>query len=340
MRELSLAELRVIESLLARPDAKQSKEMRDMGMPRRTFQSIRQRVILRRWIEGRLTPDCRPLGRRWVEVALVQPHLEARQRVVEAWNSSEGVVCLWAMSDTLLAVGFTSGEKGSFLVEAANPDNLHWSHSVTVDLEASAIPVFFDYEGAWAKLAGHPPSGGYPRSYPPRPSVNPDETPDRVRHDLEWLFEHSPQSDMGQGEQNVLLRAKYRRRLAQSLNHGWVTQRAFLEPATMCTQVAMPADRMVFVLGALAVGSTSRELLSELRVKSRLAPFLFLADDRAVLIGSLLASPSANPDPTSSPFAVLKRHCTGIHAVRERMESFTPIVDYRFDRLLLDSRKT
>lgn len=343
MRTLLRAEALVGQQLLLDPGAAQVAQMRATGVPRRTFQATRQRILRRGWVEPRLVPDPTALGLPYVTVALAQPYVEAVPKVVEAWRRLPGVVDLWSSGETVLGVRFWPRSASDPAHELPHVDGSHCRsvYQVEVDLRQRGLPIFFDFEGVWSRTAGVARDRAYPRALPrSRGDGEPGDgvvARQRARLVAE-VMEGGPGPRGAMSAGSFLERAHYERRLRRCLAQGWVERRGLLEPASVHDSVETFADRMAFVAATLTEGHTPEELLGALLSEARLAPFLFVSDGSRLLFGVLAADRAASYEPEGRPrttaFEVLKARTTGIVTVREPLRSLGHVVDYRFDRVV------
>ena len=342
MRSLLKAEALVGRSLLAHPDEPQSAQIRATRVPRRTFQSTRQRILGRGWVQQRLVPDPRELGRPIAVLGLVQPYVEAMPRVVDAWRRCPGMVCLWTSGETVFGLAFqprpTSDREPPLpLVDSRS---CRASYTLTVDLRERAIPVFFDFEGAWSRLAGLSRSAQYPRALAaarrPGPTDGAEEDAATARSISLTLAAAGGDGGASFGE-SFLASALQRRRLRRCIANGWIARRAFLDATAVGDTIEGLAERVAFVHAQLRPGADGEAVLATLLNEARIAPFLYATDGRSILFAVLAAEaalpPTSNP-PRTSAFAVLQASTSEIVTIREPLRTLARVIDFRFDALI------
>src|ERR1700693_5209606 len=166
MRFITRAEAQVIEALLAVVPGDEADRVRKSGVPRTTFQTIRRRVLVDGWIQERYVPAPAAVGSGVVRFWLAQPFAERRADVVKRWRTHPGTVILWASPDTVFSVTFDAANYGDSSRPAyLGPIPEDWvrrSWAVAPTPDGVNLPVYFDYEGAWARRVGAPTAISYP----------------------------------------------------------------------------------------------------------------------------------------------------------------------------------
>jgi len=67
--------------------------------------------------------------------------------------------------------------------------------------------------------------------------------------------------------------------------------------------------------------------------QARVAPFLYVDDNRRVFVAFLSPAPPWVTDGRTPVTVVLKRHLRDIEIVREPIAAINPLVNHRYDRL-------
>jgi len=336
MRRLTRVEVAVVRDLLAGPGASVSDRMRELGIPRRTYQTARRRVRLRGWVQERWLPEPVRLGFGRVSFALAHPYLESGADLVAAWRTVPGIVCLWSTPETVFAVRFESGEAPLERWPCTDATKVRELFVLPVDLAARTVPIFFDFEGAWDRLTGSGLSRDYPRALP-RCGSGPPATADAARLRRGQLGDLLEPTVSDADDDGFLGQALVRRRRERARRSGWLERRAFLDPTAVQTSSEELVERFAFVHALLRPEADPTLLLQELRIRSGIAPFLYASDGKALLLGVLSTSslpPRSDGVPRETPLEILRRSATGIVTVREPARGLERPIDYRFERLV------
>ena len=205
-RDLTEPESRVILSLLAASPENERKRIYVSGLSQRTYEVARSRVLAEGWVYERYIPDPMAWGVSYLTIlaaTLTPPDREACRNVLER---SQSTVHLWTSDSFLFAVllGDLSRDPEVDMVLKSHAGPAH-AQRLTIDLSQECLPVFFDFEGVWARLIGTPGPRFYPRSVPdsgpkvresgsPRSSLRTRaEYPSRPRFTRSWwVFAGAP----------------------------------------------------------------------------------------------------------------------------------------------------
>src|SRR5271170_2377071 len=104
MRRLTRAEAIVILSLLASEEVPKRERIRRSGLPSRTFEVARKRVLAAGWVQERYIPNLVLLGRPMLSVVLAHPYAEYLRDVVNRWKVIDGNALLWRGGTSVLGV--------------------------------------------------------------------------------------------------------------------------------------------------------------------------------------------------------------------------------------------
>lgn len=346
MRSLTPAEARVVGALLDTGAMTNQERIARTRIPPRTFETASQRLLTAGIVYDRYVPNPTRFRFPAVGFALARPFVERAADVERRWAGFPGNVVLWRSPDWIFGVFFRSlAPSASSLAEVlVRPGESSRAFCLEVDARDPQVPVYFDFEGAWAALTATAPSAGYPRPLPgageplggPPGSRSPDA--DRV---VGWTLARRPVTlDNGAAGPRRRSPRFFPRPERRALSRGWVEHRVFLDvtriPATPGGSVAGVA----WVLGRLRTGRTPERLFAALRGRGRLAPFLFATDERQVVVGALARAEAhtGSSDPGgaegTAAHGILPEYLEEIELARSPLAAVTAVRDHRYDLLL------
>lgn len=347
MRALTRGEAVVIRSLLAGEPGSEERRAQYTGLSPPAYQSLRRRVMASGWADFRYLPDPVRFGIPKITFSLVHPFADRQREVVQRWANHAGNVLLWASPQTVFGVFF--GRPGT--APPSGPDVLHSSEDaprgfeLTVDVRRPTVPVYFDFEGLWSKVAGFRRPAAYPRGIGWRgPSDRPIDRspiPERSQALAEELVERPFVPDDGTSASfhfRSLLRAGSARKL---ISERLVLPRCYLNVANLPSFGNWVARHLVFLHGTLRPETTAAALFRTVHTRTEVVPFLFATSDRRVLIGAV--SPVATRRPTGRSMvedALLTTAQKMLHSVdlfREPLENVTVAANHRYDRLFREN---
>jgi hypothetical protein len=340
MRSVTRAECLVIGSLLGSTLPTVRQQIRQSGLAPRTFEVARRRIFEAGWLSERFLPDPRILGYNVAIFAVARPYAEHADQVVQAWRDAAGCVLIWRMPETLLGVflGHAGPDPSEPIVELGEPGSFSQLFQLRSNLDEATVPVYFDYEGAWSRVAGIQRSGLYPRSLPfaEEASVVRRETPRRFR-EIEATV-GLPFLPVGLGGAGPQSSSKSMRTVAaRVLSRGWVERRTFLNLESIPHVGDWKLDSIVLVHGQFREGGDPLILYRELVERCRVTPFLFASDEAGALIGALSPAPLDRERPAglgrASASGTIRTHLEEIEVHREPVLRLSPILDHRYSRL-------
>lgn len=347
MRSPGSAEAVFVQELLARRLPTKSFGSAP-SMAQRTRYNVKSRLYERRILEDRYVPDPAALGRGLVVLAAAETFADRAKVAAGNWETLPELVHLivaegWQLGAFLLnSTGDVEG-----LRNALNPTaSLRSLYLVACNVRQRSLPVYFDYEGAWAQALGVPGLRAYPRSLPSSsytesgPSA-PLNAKDRATLGalLQRPFGPSPGGDGASWLRRAAVGAREHRLLAD----GLVEFRSFLNPAECGRWVREFPSEMVCVAGRLVDRTVPEALFSEL-VGSGVLPFLFGVDAERAVFAYLTggeagaarreppAAPGDGPEPPSRLIDVV--------VLRSQLDRTSTPVNQRFDRLDTARRAT
>jgi hypothetical protein len=341
MRLLTRAEAVVIQSLLASEPVTDREQIRRSGLPSRTFEVARNRVLAAGWVHQTYVPDPLLLGRPQAFIVFAHPYAEHFQDVVARWKQTDGNVVLWRGGTSVLGVFLRSSSASSLTPTfvLGDPERYSRVKSFQVDLCDSEIPVYFDFEGGWSRVAKERPPVKYPRSFPDRERIGPtgkEASPAELRL-METVSDSSIHSNPPTSRNSRARSNAGREEIARALTAGLVSRRAFLRLQSLPGYGAWNLRQIAFLTGRLRRSSESNVLLQTLNGHVGVTPFLFVSDGADVLSGFLSPSPGAPergpPSRTPSLIGTLQAFLSEIHVTREPIEDLTAVVDHEYSRL-------
>lgn len=334
MRSLTPAEARVIRALLASVPGDESQRAFASGVPRTTYQTIRRRVLRSGWVQERYLPAPEALGAQRLTFRLDQPFAEHRADVIRALRTRPTVALLWASPESIFSIAFTSSSPPTSPgIEATDRMPSEWlrrSWVVAAAPRRESIPVYFDYEGAWARRTDSGRSTSYPQSIPSGPVGGPKPRVPELRSLLGRPFETHPEDGFIVRYSAIHLPRRERR----LVELGWVAHRAFPNLSEIPTFRGERDERVVFVTGLRVGGEDPDAFQQRIHREGSISPFLVVGDDERLLMALLSPAPSHIGRRTRPTLQLLRSGLREIEIVREPLDTLFPILDHRYDRLL------
>ena len=342
MRVLSPAEAGLTQSLLSGQDPRAGVDALNRPIPRRTRETVLRRIYLREWISDRFVPNPRVIGRPLLTVALDRPYLEELGTLARRWASEEGAVHVWESRDVLFGAFLSTDSEAvhrlrrSIILGEYTRDTSFF----TMDCREGPIPVYFDFEGAWAKLAGLTVSSTYPQSLP-KTALGTTASVANSAPSLERIggVVQSPILAASPGAGGENRRVASLGDIRRCIQRGWVDYRTFMDPVTTARTVTGFPPQLYFVRGRLIEGTTPPQLFRALVSRSYFTPFLFVHEGGQVLFGEVGQwAPHAGPEEweeASDPIlSLLSHHLTSILVVRMATAEMACPLNHRYDRLV------
>lgn len=333
---ISPTEAAVLAMLLGASLETEAERISRSGLARSTFQDAKRRVYARGLVEDRYVPNPPVFGCRWATALIARPYAEEAAPLVERWRKAPDNVLLWKGLHMVFgvflhagpspSVGNGRGAKGT----ASSPIT-----SITADLLTASLPVYFDFEGAWANLSGGSRLWQYPRPLVLDPARSTEAASEGSRRIAQGLVERTgagepgPESDRAPHLMGPYALPKSSRRL---VDHGWLQWRVFPRLAALGLSDGRAVESIVLVVGTMKEGRQVAPLFRELVIR-RSFPFFLGSDGRRVLFGFLSSrtSPSGNP---SGAAEVLTEYLTQVEAQREPTGDLQEVVSHRYGGVL------
>ena len=233
----------------------------------------------------------------------------------------------------MLGVFFSACEPGPS-VEATESDRMWRRFEIVADLGRAQLPVYFDFEGVWARLVGRPGVLEYPHSLPSLADAGEDARPLNAAEAGRLAAFMKPAQPRGTGPSpfraSPFFLGRAQRRLLET---GLAERRTFLDPARVPPFRERGVERLAFVYGELNAGASPAALFRRLAAM-KVLPFLFATDGRRVLFATLsVAPPVGQSEGRPAILANLERYLHSIEILRERVAELVVVIDHRYDRL-------
>jgi hypothetical protein len=346
VRSLHPKEARVVQILLARLTASDAERVKLAGFGKSTFYKARRRASRWGWVTERYVPNPAPLGIQRVVFQLGWPFSESWGEVVRAWEQQRGLVLLWTFRDLVFSVVWEGRCRSSLGLlpdrDELSParQSLRGVWTVEVNAGSGAVPVYFDFEGAWARWSGSGKALSYPTSLgnlaEQGSKASAADLPARERHEVLDLM-GTPDAVRDIPGSRALARPGGGSEAASVASiPDWVHRWAFPDFRNIPSVGGRGIEQVVFVTGLLREAGRARDLVKALFEKAEAAPWLFAYDEKRVLLGLLAPrSPSSGGHPVPVMDA-LEEHLREVEILRDSISTHVPVVDHRYGALLKD----
>jgi hypothetical protein len=334
-------EARVVWSILSGGLQSEEDRIRESGVPRTTYHSAKLRLYSEGLLEDRYVPNPDAIGVPRVSFLLSRPPAEKASTVFETLSKIPGTVEAWAGTQVAFAVIFHKSVEASdsFLGKISSGELGDPRAIISADTAKQQVPVYFDFEGTWARYCGSSATKRYPCPLPPprqESSTRGDPSRGSSSSIASLLTRHFTRPSHLIGPASV---PKSQRR---SLQQGRVEWRVFLGFPCLNTMRyrGLTLQDLVFIAGKLKDPDGMAKLLPDLATNCNVRPFLMVGDDDSVLIASLgiglraLDGAPADARPRHSVIQVLAQHLKDIEVIREPLASLRMPVAHRFDILV------
>lgn len=337
MRALHPTEARVTQSVLAGGAASPAADR----LPRRTRQTVLRRLQGWGWFADRLVPTPACIDAPILTFVVARPFAERAPAMELNWSRAPETLVAWSSEGVAFGVFATpSQEEADAVVPRLVPPVDGRAESVlTTDLRDGSVPAYFDFEGAWVRIAGLGGTRTYPQGLVG--SKMGDGDPDRTRGPSERV--RGALRTILDGEGAVPPRSPSRgpgpdppddAEVDRMVRGGWLVRRQFLDPTAVARVLSSFPTQVVLVWGRAVDGASHRGLLPALTAEAQVAPFLF-AESAKAAVAAFLGRPSTPLlRPRGGVLPVLRRHLTQIQSARLAVAGIRPIVHYRFGGLL------
>jgi hypothetical protein len=339
VESLTKAETTVLLSLLgANWNETERSRIRASGIPRSTYQEAKRRLYLEGYLTNRFVPDPHALGMGGFRFLVARPFVDAMAPVARALADDPHTVTLWVGATALFAVQLAPNAGGAPSVSEPSRDVVPGTVvRLTAANRPDQIPVFFDMEGTWSRVAGAPGPRGYPRGLP-CPSGLGSEThaPLSPRNAVALRELLARPFDTALGARGVALVAApfLPRSQRHVLAQDWATWRILLSFAKRLAYGERELRQLILISGSLKPGVRLSFVTSALARRTGSAPFLAASDGSKVLLGALGGLGARSPSgSTGSVLGTLQATLSDLQIVREELSTLETRLDLRFDRI-------
>jgi len=312
--------------------------IRASRIPRSTYQEAKRRLYQEGYLLNRFVPDPHALGLRGFRFLLARPFVDEMAPVVKLLAEEPHTVTLWVGPTVLFAVQGIPWEGGDRPPMAPALGGLS---GTVVDLASTDLPeqtpILFDFEGAWARVAGSSAPRRYPRGVacPPGRGDEPHATlTPRLAVALRELLAR-PFDESVVARNVALVAAPF---LPRSQRHvlaqGWATWRVLPALTKTLAHDGRELRQLIFVVGRLRPGLELRDVTDVLARRTGASPFLVSTDGSQVLLGALGGvGARGSSGPGGSVLGTLRAALNDLQIVREDLANLQARLDLRFDRL-------
>ncbi len=335
-RALTRLQAAVIDSILAGEPGSERERIRLTGIAPRTYQAARRRALEAEWIAERFVPDPTLFGQARVSFVLARPNSVDAAATIKRWTQIERLVLLWKTSTMFFGVfsGQQQDRETPIARELAVPGRYTRAFLLELNLKSPTLPVYFDFEGEWARVVGIPGTSFYPRQLPrhPRGSARAAINP-RWKEIVLGLARVTAPAGPDAGRAGIFSRIGVRASLARALRTGWIDRRAFLDPASIPAYEEWTLGQVVFIHGRMREGRRPETLLRTLFTSCAVQPFLFATSGGDVLIASLSPVPPGGVGARRgiSVSGTLARFLERVEIDRLPAEELETVVSHRTD---------
>jgi hypothetical protein len=312
--------------------------IRASRIPRSTYQEAKRRLYQEGYLKNRFVPDPHALGMQGIRFRVARPFVDEMASVAKALADDPHTVTLWVGQAAVFVVQLVAAVKGSPRARDSAESTIS---GTVVDLTAARpaeeIPIFFDAEGAWARVAGAPGPRGYPRGVPCPPGRGEEDHANLTPRTAVALRELLARPfDEAIAARNVALVAApfLPRSQRQVLAQGWATWRVLPSLSKRLAYEGRELRQLILVTGNLRPGLSLHDLASFLVRKTGASPFLAATDGPRVILASFGGTGArGGPSPGVSVLGSLRAALNDLQVVREDLATLETTVDLRFDRL-------
>lgn len=341
MRPLTPAETAVIASVLGGAPVSDRERMRRSGLPSRTYEAAHRRAQQQGWLVERYVPNPVLFGRPRMTLAVARPAAGTMDDCAAWWTSLREAALIWRGAQSLFGI-FFDGDSPTVTPIRRDLDSRGRYAStflLEVDLSMPQVPVYFDFEAAWARVCNQHGTQAYPRALPtraPRGPLTSPNVPPRWRSMIQQIVRYPLAASAPGSAQGPFYRLGRRGVIRRALGTGWIDQRAFLDPTRMPCVGSWRLEQVAYLCGRLLPGVPPESLLVDLVDRLEVCPFLFASDGRQVLVGTLSpAPPRVEKDRGRRPSlrAGLRSSLDSVEVVREPVADLTAPTNHCYDMI-------
>ncbi|MDE1819982.1 MAG: hypothetical protein KGI98_03900 [Euryarchaeota archaeon] len=341
-RTLTLSEnaIRVAASLLGSTPGTVRQRVRASGLSDSSYRLAQKRLYESGLVEDRYLPVPSALGLNRVSFVLARPFTDRIQETSQLISSEPGAVVVLTGTQLVLGTVFHASEEGADQLRARLSSHVGGGvlAFLSLDPKEPRVPVYYDFEGAWAHFVGLRGTVHYPRPLPIGPGPSRwGRRASLIGASASLQLLRRPFPEMNGGRPSHLAGPATlpgsQRRL---LEHGLVEWRVSLHPGVVPKYDNRSIAHLIMTRGTLRDQDGLPDLFSVLVGRCGVFPFLVASDGSQVLIGSLGTGLQAGAQsPHRAVLSTISRHLGNLEVVREPMESVRAPLWQRYDRLLL-----
>ncbi len=303
---------------------------------------VRQRALDSGWLRERFVPHPSLLGLDVVRVSLWKPFAEYRDQCLSEMLQRPGLVNLWASGEMLFSIEFdvadqrpSSNHEDAQGIRGSVP-RLAQAWTVTARISPDSIPIYFDFAGAWSRFTRDSPAPGYPMGLLPLDA----STLRGVGHSDPTLFEvrellvrpHRTQS--GTSAWIGGFRRRHTRLQRELLRQKCVFRRVLPRFQDIPPFEGRRVTTFRFVTGKRVARSGS--MVARIMAEANLHPFFAAMDESRVILALVSSDRDDTGRTDSPPVPVFAEELRQIEITSESVYSMLPLVDHRYERLIVD----
>jgi hypothetical protein len=336
---LTKAETTVLLSLLgAQWDETERTRIRASRIPRSTYQEAKRRLYREGYLTNRFVPDPHALGMDGFRFLVARPFVDAKGPVTRAFAEDPRTVTLWEGQSAIFVVQLVRRTaRTPAKSERTEPEIEGTVVSLTAAHHPDLVPVFFDMEGAWSRVAGSAGPRSYPRGVPcaagTQGGVHGPLTPRNAVALRELLAR--PFDPNLEARNSALVAAPFLPRTQRHLlAQGWAEWRVLLNFSKRLAYDERELRQLILVSGRLRAGVQLPYVTISLARRTGSAPFLAASDGTSVILGALggVGARTRSAPPTSV-LGTLQAMLTDLQIVREDLSTLETHLNLRFDRI-------
>jgi len=340
-RFLSETEAKVLQAMLAGVASPGEGRFEAFHVPRSTFWSVRNKALRNGWLSEHYVPFPDPAGVRSVVFEVGRPISERRDDALRAWMARAGTVLLWQFRELLFSVVWETGDNvGATPTEGEDlsmspPPLFHQVWTVRADPGAAGVPIYFDFEGAWARWSG----SGKPISYPiplvdpgiEPPGGGPSHGPIPPAREEGDAPTGSAVSVAAAGPSNPVEARPPADPGVRQVQLGRAQRRVFPDLSRIPSLEGRRIEQVIFVTGLLREAKPPRELLEVLLRDAEVAPFLVAFDPVRWMMALLSPRPPNVPKHGVPVTRALSEYLRDIDIERASLSALRPVLDHRYE---------
>ncbi len=312
--------------------------IRASRIPRSTYQEAKRRLYREGYLKNRYVPDPHALGMQGFRFRVARPFVDEMNSVASALADDPHTVTLWVGQTALFVVQVVAEANGTRPVGELPQGEISGTVvDLTTTHPAEEIPIFFDAEGAWSRVAGTPGPRRYPRGVPcPRgrgDEIHARLTP-RTALALRELLARPFDASIEARNVATVAAPFLPRSQRQVLAQGWAAWRVLLSFSKTLAHEGRELRQVILVAANLKTGLRLDDLTGFLARQTGASPFLAATDGSHVLLASFGGvGARGGPAPGPSVLGSLRAAVNDLQIVREDLETLETRIDLRFDRL-------